>query len=345
MSSLTSGIDRFQKSLTGIMTLSDGFLTIQEGMIMNCSSVSSNLSKADDIEVKDIIVDYNADIYGNLNVFGSTNILGGGGNIFINNLTSTHLTAHSGNIHSANIQEGNIKNIFSSNANIGNLKVFGLFEIENLQLDAFSGSKVLSTRGAHTVLSSASIQCKDIKGITGTILKDLNVLGNININKNLSANTLSTNKINLIPAGMIMTYVGNTEPEGWLFCRGQFISKTTYSDLFNVLGSVYGQTTTTFRLPNFQGCFLRGRNITGSNISGYSTGNIGTYVADRIKSHDHDVKYRSDDDFAISLGPSTDRTGVISVGPSNSNRTTTTELFGTTETAPYHSIVEYLIKF
>lgn len=57
------------------------------------------------------------------------------------------------------------------------------------------------------------------------------------------------------PAGLINVYAGTTAPTGWLICDGSEISRTTYSDLFDVIGTIYGNGdgSTTFNLPNLKG--------------------------------------------------------------------------------------------
>lgn len=54
--------------------------------------------------------------------------------------------------------------------------------------------------------------------------------------------------------GTIKGYNGATPPSGWLFCDGSAVSRTTYADLFAVIGTNYGagDGTTTFNLPNWQ---------------------------------------------------------------------------------------------
>lgn len=43
-------------------------------------------------------------------------------------------------------------------------------------------------------------------------------------------------------------------PEGWLLCFGQEIDRSTYADLFAMIGTTYGvgDTRTTFNLPDFR---------------------------------------------------------------------------------------------
>jgi microcystin-dependent protein len=62
------------------------------------------------------------------------------------------------------------------------------------------------------------------------------------------------------PVGEIIIYPMNTPPVGYLICDGSAISRTTYADLFAVLGTNYGagDGSTTFNLPDLRGEFVRG---------------------------------------------------------------------------------------
>jgi microcystin-dependent protein len=64
----------------------------------------------------------------------------------------------------------------------------------------------------------------------------------------------------VMPVGSIMAYAGDTPPEGWLWCDGRDISRLVYRDLFARLGIRWGlgDGSTTFRLPDSRGFFLRG---------------------------------------------------------------------------------------
>jgi len=55
--------------------------------------------------------------------------------------------------------------------------------------------------------------------------------------------------------GTIQMYAGLTAPSGYLICDGSAISRTTYSALFSVIGTIYGSGngSSTFNLPNFKG--------------------------------------------------------------------------------------------
>ena len=55
--------------------------------------------------------------------------------------------------------------------------------------------------------------------------------------------------------GSIFLFAGSTAPTGFLLCDGTAISRTTYSDLFDAIGTTYGtgDGSTTFNLPNLTG--------------------------------------------------------------------------------------------
>jgi microcystin-dependent protein len=54
----------------------------------------------------------------------------------------------------------------------------------------------------------------------------------------------------------------STAPTGWLLCNGAAVSRTTYADLFAVIGTTYGSGngSTTFNIPDFRGRVPAGDN-------------------------------------------------------------------------------------
>ena len=95
-----------------------------------------------------------------------------------------------------------------------------------------------------------------------------------------------------LPIGSITAYGKETAPANWLICDGSAVSRTSYADLFAVIGTKYGEGdgSTTFNLPN-----LKGRAPVGldSNDTDFNTiGNTGgekthTLTIDEMPSHDH----------------------------------------------------------
>ncbi len=59
----------------------------------------------------------------------------------------------------------------------------------------------------------------------------------------------------VMPVGTILPYAGATSPPGYLSCDGSVVSRSTFADLFAVIGSIYGagDGSTTFNIPDLRG--------------------------------------------------------------------------------------------
>lgn len=71
---------------------------------------------------------------------------------------------------------------------------------------------------------------------------------------------LDASSTSLTPSGMIIAFAGDSAPEGYLKANGATISRTTYAKLFEAIGTSFGagDGSTTFRLPDLRGEFIRG---------------------------------------------------------------------------------------
>lgn len=90
-----------------------------------------------------------------------------------------------------------------------------------------------------------------------TVLKnELSSLQDIIGKQQNDINALKSSTTNQI-IGSIIAYAGNTLPENFLECNGQEISRTTYADLFSIIGTTYGggDGSSTFNLPNLNDRF------------------------------------------------------------------------------------------
>lgn len=70
--------------------------------------------------------------------------------------------------------------------------------------------------------------------------------------KNLGVGGGSVPTGDTLPIGSIMPYTSKTTPSNWLPCNGQAVSRTTYADLFAIIGEQYGSGdgSTTFNVPD-----------------------------------------------------------------------------------------------
>lgn len=79
-----------------------------------------------------------------------------------------------------------------------------------------------------------------------------------------------------VPSGSILSYApSGSVPTGYLSCNGQAVSRTTFANLFGLIGTTYGagDGSLTFNVPD-----LRGRVVAGMDIMDGSTnaGRIGS---------------------------------------------------------------------
>lgn len=97
-----------------------------------------------------------------------------------------------------------------------------------------------------------------------------------------------------MPAGAIMSFgaTGVDFDGAWLYCEGQEVSRSTYSRLFDAVGTTYGagNGSTTFNLPNLKGRLPVGHSPGDPELGSVAdTGGARTHTltADEMPSHDH----------------------------------------------------------
>lgn len=76
-----------------------------------------------------------------------------------------------------------------------------------------------------------------------------------------------------VPSGTVLDFAGSTLPAGYLLCSGQAVSRTTYSRLFAVIGSTWGNGdgSTTFNVPDLRGRATFGKDNMGGSTAGRIT--------------------------------------------------------------------------
>lgn len=96
------------------------------------------------------------------------------------------------------------------------------------------------------------------------------------------------------PPGSIMSYLGTTDPDGWVICDGRSISATDnrYSILAGILNTAFGITTNNsnyISTPNLKNLFICGRSDSSSGQS-FTGGNSNvSLTVSNLPSHNHSI--------------------------------------------------------
>ncbi|NEX94854.1 phage tail protein [Caulobacter sp. 17J65-9] len=91
-----------------------------------------------------------------------------------------------------------------------------------------------------------------------------------------------------LPPGAISAFATASAPAGWLECDGAVVSRATYAGLFAAIGTSYGagDGSTTFRLPDLRGEFVRGWDHGRGVDAGRAQGSA---QADMVGPHVHGI--------------------------------------------------------
>ena len=159
---------------------------------------------------------------------------------------------------------------------------------------------------------------------------------------------------NTSPTGTVQLFAAQTPPVGFLECNGSAVSRTTYSQLFLVIGTTFGvgDGTTTFNLPDMRGQFARGWDD-GAGVDPARV--FGSTQTDAFLSHTH-TAYITDPGHYHGISPTTGGAlgggGTQSAGPGYNQPSTTNTTgititngsSGSTETRPTNIALLYMIK-
>lgn len=142
------------------------------------------------------------------------------------------------------------------------------------------------------------------------------------------------------PTGSVIAFAGDTAPDGYFECNGQAKDRTTYSDLFGVIGEIYGSgdSSTTFNVPDLRGTFVRGWSHGHSLDAGRV---LGDFQVDSVKDHTHIFLSSPDVGNDPNITSGTGRqinSGMVSIE-------TNTNVGGTSETRPHNFAMMYCIKY
>lgn len=157
---------------------------------------------------------------------------------------------------------------------------------------------VWSTYGTVQMISAKDFFEKTLRGfsgggttITGTnsaITLDVDANDNIDVNGELyiegTTVDLNVERCDYFQAGQYGFFAMKNPKGRWLFCDGREISREAYSDLFEAIGTTYGEGdgTTTFNIPDRRGYFGRCLDA-GAEVDYQSGREIGSKQGDAIR--------------------------------------------------------------
>lgn len=165
--------------------------------------------------------------------------------------------------------------------------------------------------------------------------------------------------------GAVLAFPSLVEPVGFLYCDGRAVSRVTYSELFNKIGTSHGtgDGSTTFNLPDYRGYFLRGLDGTANrdpdkasrtamNTGGNTGNNIGSVQDDSFESHTH---IQDSHNHVLPLTVQVSSGGTFShvgggsetyvTNPATNSTIATNQNTGGNETRPKNAYVGYFIRY
>lgn len=245
----------------------------------------------------------------------------------------------------------------ASLATLDNTKIFGnSFEAGTITIS--------ETNIASTYFSNKNVPAKgDLIVGSGTDGATLNVGTNGDVLTVDSAEPTGVKwapPVTILPPGVVFPYTGSSTPAGYLLCDGSAVSRSTYSNLFAVIGITAGQGdgSTTFNVPDYRGQFLRGVSgavntdpnkltRTAMNTGGNTGNNVNSVQSSAVANHTHNIAaYRN----AGAGGPnqptavSNAFTAVQTTPNYGATDNVNPPAAVSTETRPTNAYVNYIIK-
>ena len=178
-------------------------------------------------------------------------------------------------------------------ANLENLDFYGNSGSTNVYEAFYNIDSGMATVGVDIEDLWDMMDRKQDSLVSGTNIKTINnqsLLGSGDLDIMSGGDTL--------PVGAIIPYSGSTIPTNFLLADGSAVSRTTYSELFEAIGTTYGagDGSTTFNLPNLKGKVPVGRDSSDTSFDVLGeTGGEKTHqlTVNEMPSHAHDTPIHS----------------------------------------------------
>lgn len=178
--------------------------------------------------------------------------------------------------------QGTVKGDIEGNATTStNLRFVTTFSLagdvtsQTLDFDGQTGglTKTFNTQLTSAIISSKSEPFPNVSSPNDFILVFRPGSGLLKERRNIFIGDLG------VPIGSIFPFAGTNVPYGYLLCDGSEVERSKYSDLYDVIGNIYGTPTlgvNTFKLPDLRGRFALGRD--NMDNTGVVPNSIGGFV-------------------------------------------------------------------
>lgn len=183
-------------------------------------------------------------------------------------------------------------------------------------------------------------------------------LSSAKVNENFANLKTTVEGIYSVEPGTILPFGSETPPAGYLLCKGQAVSRTTYSALYAVIKDNFGSGdgSTTFNVPDFRGRFLRGWDDgagrdpdIGSRLSmnsgGNAAGGLGSVQDENVGSHTHPITIGNFATAGLGFQAGSNSSPWEARGASSSFTTQIPNAPSGSETRPKNAYVNFIIKY
>jgi hypothetical protein len=157
------------------------------------------------------------------------------------------------------------------------------------------------------------------------------------------------------PPGTVTSYLGTTDPDGWVICDGQIrtVTDDRFVNIFERLNTMLGVTSNTSNSitpPDLRSRVIYGASTTSANPTTGGSENV-TLTTANMPAHSHNISYKQSGTTSSNTGAAAVMAGIANTAASLSS--TTTSNFSITNTGsgtafsvlpPYYTL-NYILKY